>query len=482
MWKEAMTKPAHLKPFVTDDVKYDPYSIGMSKYDPKDVFVDPSVLEIVRSSYLTDLNFSSDLPLEKRIYTKKEAFEGIDGTNFGSVPRSTSEGYPGVLSLDPRLPGKTKYFGKDGSFEFNSKDCVDLFVEMDAIVTKCKEGKLPQIVFVDYLKDERRPISKVDEGKTRIISSSPIAFTGLVRQYFGAFIRWLNDNKNKNGSAVGVNPFSSEWQMVVNYLLRVGNDIGAGDYKAFDGSQIPQIQKTFLVSANEWYGGTHMENRVRTILFECILNSIHIHENHLYEWVGSEPSGHPLTTLLNNWYNGMLFRLSWVVAHNNDPYSVLNFRANVYLITLGDDNLFSVSPQKREIFNEKVISQIMPRFGVEYTNEKKTETIIKYRNIVDVSFLKRGFRYEPLVARYVAPLELDVILEMPYWTKDTNQRNSIFIDTANNSLLELSLHGKEVYDLWATKINDAAVSKGIKLEFLNFRLALNKCCALDLEF
>ncbi len=482
MWKESTTKPAHLKPFKNGEVKIDPYSIGLSKYDPKDVFVDPVTLEIVRQSLLSDMQFACDFPLDKRIYTKEEAFAGIDGTNFGSVPRSTSEGYPGVLDLDPRNPGKTKYFGKDGKFDFSSRECAELFVEMDKIVSQCKNNIVPQIVFVDYLKDERRPIAKVDQGKTRIISCSPIAFTGLVRQYFGAFIKWLNDNKIKNGSAVGVNPYSSEWQMIVNKLLQIGSDIGAGDYSAFDGSQIPQIQKTFLVSANEWYGDSFENQTVRKVLFECIINSIHIHENHLYEWIGSEPSGHPLTTLLNNWYNHMLFRLSWVVAHDRDPYSVLNFRKNVFLITLGDDNLFSVSPNKREQFNELVISKIMPEFGVEYTNEKKTESVIKYRNINEVSFLKRGFRYEPLVGRYVAPLDLDVVLEMSYWTKETHQRNTIFVDTANNSLLELSLHGKEVYDFWSKKINDCAISKGIKLECLPFHLALNKCCNLDLEF
>jgi hypothetical protein len=31
--------------------------------------------------------------------------------------------------------------------------------------------------------------------------------------------------------------------------------------------------------------------------------------------------------------------------------------------------------------------------------------------------LKRGFRYESNEYRWLAPLELDVILEMPYWTK-----------------------------------------------------------------
>ncbi len=59
----------------------------------------------------------------------------------------------------------------------------------------------------------------------------------------------------------------------------------------------------------------------------------------------------------------------------------------------------------------------MDKIGFIYTNENKTDEVVEHRTIDHCSFLKRGFRYDADVKRWLAPLELDVILEMPYWTK-----------------------------------------------------------------
>lgn len=53
----------------------------------------------------------------------------------------------------------------------------------------------------------------------------------------------------------------------------------------------------------------------------------------------------------------------------------------------------------------------------EYTAEDKSSNPPPVRPLQELTFLKRGFRFEPKVQRYVAPLALESILEMPYWTK-----------------------------------------------------------------
>lgn len=481
-WGKSKETPAKLTTFNNGEQTVDPYKTAMLKYDAQDIIISKHLLELTRLSLMSDMDASSSFPDTKRIFTKHEAFAGIPGTSFGSVPRSTSEGYPGVLDLDPKNPGKTKYFGKDGDFDFNSEHCIELFHLMDDIIDKCKKGFLPEIVFVDYLKDETRPIEKVLQGKTRIISCSPIAYTGLVRQYFGAYLMWLNDNKIRNGSAVCVNPYSSEWQMIVNSLHRIGKSIGAGDYSNFDGCQLPQIQRTLVQTINEWYGDSDENQRIRRILFEVIINSRHIYGNSIYEWFGSSPSGQPLTTALNNHYNHMLFRLCWLDAHNYEPISLLSFKKNVYLITLGDDNLYSISDEYKDKFNEMFLAQTMCKFGAKYTNETKTQSTVKYRDITEVTFLKRGFRFEPLMGRYVAPLCMDTILEMPYWTKNNTLKDTIVKDTSNSAILELSLHGKKEYENWSNIIYNEAHKLNIQLNKPPFFFALNEICSTDCEF
>lgn len=52
----------------------------------------------------------------------------------------------------------------------------------------------------------------------------------------------------------------------------------------------------------------------------------------------------------------------------------------------------------------------MAHLGLTYTSERKDEAIVPdYRSLLEVSFLKRGFRYDEDYCRWVAPLELDSI-------------------------------------------------------------------------
>jgi predicted thioredoxin/glutaredoxin len=62
------------------------------------------------------------------------------------------------------------------------------------------------------------------------------------------------------------------------------------------------------------------------------------------------------------------------------------------------------------------------------------------------------FRYCEEFSRYVAPLELDVILEIPFWRKGDNDEITQCTQNIENGFRELSLHGKEIYDEWSTKM------------------------------
>jgi hypothetical protein len=91
-----------------------------------------------------------------------------------------------------------------------------------------------------------------------------------------------------------------------------------------------------------------------------------------------------------------------------------------------------------------------------YTDESKGQAMVPYKTIQEVTFLKRGFRYEPLLDRHVAPLDLDVVLELPCWTKKGLDWIQITKDNVDTSLIELSLHGEEVFNRWAPIILEAS--------------------------
>jgi hypothetical protein len=69
----------------------------------------------------------------------------------------------------------------------------------------------------------------------------------------------------------------------------------------------------------------------------------------------------------------------------------------------------------------------------------------------DIEFIKRSFSYDRLSTLWLAPLRLDVVLEIPCWTKRKDSLN-IVTDNVTTTIRELSLHPKEVFDEWTPKI------------------------------
>ena len=199
---------------------------------------------------------------------------------------------------------------------------------------------------------------------------------------------------------------------------------GAGDYKGFDGSENPSIHWEIFDIIQGFYNDGDTNKRVRRILWYELTNSIHYFNGRAYEWVSSLPSGHPMTAIVNNMYNGIAFRYCWKVIYKDTPHEG-KFNEDTYLITMGDDNVFAVRPEHIPTFNEATISHAMSTLGLTYTKEDKTTADYSLRNITEVEFLKRKWRYDRYLKRYVAPLRLDRLLETLNWTKSGPYQNAI---------------------------------------------------------
>lgn len=191
------------------------------------------------------------------------------------------------------------------------------------------------------------------------------------------------------------------------------------------------------------------------MLWSEVTNSWHLNRNKVVAWTSSLPSGHPMTAIINSMYNCLAFRYCFYRAVNNCPILLSNFSSFVYMCALGDDNVFSVHPNFRNVFNEITICGFMKELGLTYTSELKEVSSVPLRQIEDISFLKRSFRKDSVRNIYVAPLELSVILEMPYWTK---KNDSLFISRTNveTSLSELTLHGEDIFKEFSPMILKAS--------------------------
>ncbi|APG78998.1 hypothetical protein 1 [Changjiang picorna-like virus 12] len=448
--------------FLRPDAKNDPFSRALTAYcanpsfDISDECFERAYTEV--KSHMLRFN------AEPRVYTFEEAVRGVsDHAYFKSLNRAASAGYP--YSLE----GITKkmIFGDGQEYTFHTPLAKKVRLNCEQIIHKAKNGQREFHVYTDNLKDETLPKEKVDIHKTRLFCGSPLDYTIVVRMYFGDFMAYVQRHCIDLGMAIGVNPMSNDWHLIALQLLQKGGSadnarFGAGDYKRFDGSEISFVHWRILDIINAYYGDDEVGTQVRTILWYDLVNSNHIMGTTIYTWNNSLPSGHPLTSIVNSLYNHLAMCYCYYSIQREMDYQLRGtFYDNVYLVVMGDDNLFGDTYEASLFFTESNIAQHMTKLGLTYTSDTKDGINVSLRTLHDVSFLKRKFRMERdmsasgIFGLWCAPLQLEVVLETPMWfTKSKESHVDILKSNIESSLRELSLHGRSVFELWAPKLRE----------------------------
>ncbi len=467
-----MTKPARLRPFRIGDDLIDPNMIATSKYHHTVASFDLQILDACKNS-VSDIVLNNPLNVEdervgRRVLSFKESVEGIPGVEgLDGIPRKTSAGYPRCKYVEKR--GKRDFFGEDGDYYFDNDGAREIESSVRGIIADAEKGIRGNHVFLDFPKDERRPKAKVDAGKTRKISACPLDLAICIRQYFGCFVQFFMANRIYNQSAVGVNVFDKQWEMIADYLGKK-NRIIAGDFSNYDGKLPYCVMIRFLDTVTEFYGDRGSPSEmVREVLFQELVNSRHIMNGVIYEWVGSNASGNPLTTVLNSWCNLVLLRYATLKCVDKmNIKTALPFlrdlNSHIRYMVYGDDNLISVrrdSPFAHQV-TQNSLTQAFEEMGLEYTDESKSgEEVDQDRSILDVSFLKRKWARNSLSPqrKLLSPLDVKTIMESIQWTKKKDYNLSAVKDNVVNMLQELSQHEKEVFEMYAPRIISASKSE-----------------------
>lgn len=449
------TMPAKLKPFYDrDGTLIDPLLKAFNKYGKIAPEISSEQVSQAFESY-TNLILTADNSLRsaRRIIELKEALHSFD--NINSISSSTSSGYP--MSLNKDTDYKKIYY--KALQEGDQIKAESAYLRIANLVNSALEAIRNGIrLFYAYKqcgKDETREWFKVLEGKTRLFSACPFILLVLFRMYFGSFISMYVRCNFHVGSAVGVNPYSTQWDDIARSLLKFSendNDIcvAAGDQGQFDTRQWSIIHNGILDMINDWYGGTPEESFIRQALFMEITNSRHIFRGQVYEWTSGLPSGNPMTAIINTIYNNIIFRMSWGIS----GLDIRNFNDNVYLIVLGDDNAFTVSKKYRYLFNEETLPEYMAEIGNEYTTEIKGSATAPFRPITEIEFLKRSFYKDQVLNRWIAPLREEAIAEMLNWTKKGKEGSQISLDNVVFAMREFSLHGYAKFEHWKKHLLD----------------------------
>lgn len=414
--------------------------------------VDQQLLDLCVESYAQDIisgldqKHGLDWRGELVFLSDKAAVNGLPGVKFiDRLNVSTSMGHPWNKSKKQFLFDEPDEVYPAGvNFE------PQVWERVRKIEEKYAAGQRAYPVFTAHLKDEAITKAKIEKKKTRLFTGGPVDWSIVVRSRLLSFVRLLQKNKLIFEAAPGTVAQSVEWTHFYEYLTKFGDDrIVAGDYGKFDKHMIA----TFVLSAYKVIGRIHQaagfsDEEIRQI--HCIGNDTAFPltnvSGDLIEFYGTNPSGHPLTVIVNSIVNSLYMRYAYCRLNPNG-LECKTFKQNVNLLTYGDDNIMGVN-RECDWFNHTAIQRAMNQIGVEYTMADKEAKSLPFISIKDCSFLKRKWRFEQELGMFVCPLEeasihRSLTVWVPSGTVDQYKQMVDVITSANN---EYFFYGRSIFE------------------------------------
>ncbi|UVD33310.1 MAG: polyprotein [Megrivirus sp.] len=420
-------KDPRLKPDVNLDVtifqKHKPDQKAWKELEP--------AMEYVVSHLMYDLGFEKG---EIEPITLDEAINGFGAMD--GISMNQSPGYPYNASGRSRR----SFFTWDGG-RWVPSDELKVAVE-DAL-------KNPdRYYFTTFLKDELRPLVKVEAGKTRIVDGDSLPRVLAYRMVFGRlFEAMLRNHGVKIHSAVGCDP-DIFWTPLFESLGPDNYDyVFDLDYSCFDSSEPADSFRLMAVKLQPYFSvdiGKY---------FEALAVSKHVFENKAYQITGGMPSGCVGTSIFNC-INNSAFIVSALIALKINPDSCA-------WICYGDDVLIAT--------NEKRLSGRIAEFYHQntpliVTPASKTGDFPETSSIFEVTFLKRYFQPDSHYPHLIHPLmPMDVIQQSVMWRTDGPFQSKL------DSLCLLAFHaGGPAYREFVEKVDKACQKRGEKYYFQPF--------------
>nr|WPV63190.1 MAG: RNA-dependent RNA polymerase [Wufeng shrew dicistrovirus 2] len=460
-YKQPETKPCALRPVMVDGERFDPRSYRIERLGNMTIPLREDMIEYARDAFVDEVSqvivpnldvLSANI---KSVYTFEEAVLGIDGEIYvNSIKRDTSPGFPFV-----QIKGQSnrkQFFGVNDEYDLTSPECKELKLRVLDIIENARKGIVLDHYFMDTLKDERKPIHKAH--KTRLFAAGPMDYLIACKMYFNGVVAIMQHNRNWSHVSVGTNPYSLDWGEIVSTLRRKSENMIAGDFEGFDASQhmllleaageaLIQISKRFLFSTEE-------DVRIMRVLMVSLINSMHISGSEVYQWTHSLPSGHYLTAMINSVFVNLAFACVWQINKNEFSYRIARlFWQECGIVAYGDDHIVSVPDYELKTFNQESLVSLFQKIGLSYTMEDKDAKAEQpSRLLTEVSYLKRGFRRDKQMNRWVAPLSMSTILETPMWIHKSPDPRLQTVSNLEWALKELSLHSEETWNEWSPKL------------------------------
>jgi hypothetical protein len=461
--------PACLKPTLVEGVLVNPADrttdgmlrpvISVGRGDYANVLF-PKLLEL--------LTHPRNRPTVTRLLTFDEAVAGMPYDYYDGLVRQTSSGIYGAYQKDK---SKRLWFGSDGPYDLDNERVALLRQHVRELEENIRAERqasyadAPAVqVFIPVLKDELLSKAKVAACRTRQIYVPDLPWITLHKRVMQPLLELAMVNRISNWMTMGVNPYGHEWDALARKFE--GRLIFAGDVVECDFNQdISAISPLMHRLAAVCFDARDDRDLFRKF-WDRMVDTAIVVDGDVLPVRGKLCSGRLDTTLVNSLTTLVMLMQGVVdVLTRQHGWSVLHavetFGEGIVAVANGDDFLLGIAPGLVALLPPDDLVAGMERRGHVLSDATKGRDF-KYQRLSEVTYLKRQFRYEKLLRRHVAPLDLGTILELTQWTKRGVLREQIERDNINTALLELALHDVDVWDTYAHKIIDAARSVGIE--------------------
>nr|AVK42881.1 polyprotein [Potato cyst nematode picorna-like virus]AVK42882.1 polyprotein [Potato cyst nematode picorna-like virus] len=319
-----------------------------------------------------------------------------------------------------------------------------------------KVGSTASTVWMDILKDEKRPVKRVKAGETRAFIIAPIDLNILTRCYYLEFVNNLMNARNTLWMQLGINPESSEWHLLANRLVAFGGieNCYDADYKNFDGKVHGSMWLLLADVVNNWAKDGLENGRIRKVIANQLAHRFSIAEQTVYYTTFGNPSGCALTTVINSFTNATLLRIGWyrLVYSKRGLRSVGSFDKYILDINYGDDVLFSTRQLSPEWLAEW-LDQIR-LMGHILTDGSKDGPPVR-KHLEEVTFLKRYFKRSEFDGFYYGALEWRSIYAMLHFVKRKGNYRELLENNIHGALRAAFFHGRKEYDELVIKLKSS---------------------------
>lgn len=354
-----------------------------------------------------------------------------------------------LARLNPDSSNGYGHPNKKAYFDFETKTISPDFLK-ECRDFECRV-KSDDIEFKDFLTKE---VFKVDELRNnekrmtpRTIRVMPIINIFYSKKIFGNLAKFIKSTRTFNGIGYGFNPYLDMDRVYKN--LRDKSLTGDLDAAKWDGTLVALIMEAIIEVMFEQYDGKY--KYMESYIVKSIVRTFVLIADELYATTHGLPSGTWLTLLLNSLYNRALDAL---VLFRKHPKPTVKLFHDIYAEVTGDDKVFGIPKHLEKYVNLLTYKEVFESLGMKCTNGDKTEITQPSQALEKMTYLKRHFRFHPVLQRYVGPLSLNTILSIPQWIDKSSDYHSAMNGKMRACQIESYLHSPMLFRMVTKIFND----------------------------